>query len=60
MPKKKNWIADATKNKGRLHKDLGVPEDKPIPADALDKAAARDDVVGKRARLAKTLKKLNK
>lgn len=58
----KKWIAEAIdpKKKGQLHKDLGVPPGKPIPAAKLAAAAKRTDVVGKRARLAKTLKGMRK
>jgi hypothetical protein len=51
-----NWIKGAIKHPGALHKDLGVPQGQPIPAKKLDAAAARGGVVGRRARLAKTLK----
>ena len=56
----KNWIAGATKNKGALHKNLGVPEGKKIPAGKLAAAAKKPGVVGKEARLAETLKGLRK
>jgi hypothetical protein len=58
--KSKNWIAGATKNKGGLHRSLGVPEGKKIPAGKLAAAAKKGGKVGKQARLAQTLKKLNK
>ena len=35
----KKWIANATKNKGKLHRNLGVPEGEKIPAEKL--AAAK-------------------
>jgi hypothetical protein len=53
---KANWIAGAIKNKGALHRDLGVPQGEKIPAKKLAKAAERPGKVGKRARLAETLK----
>jgi len=56
----KNWIAGATKNKGALHRNLGVPEGKKIPAAKLNAAAKRPGVVGKEAKLAKTLKSFKK
>ena len=56
MPK--NWIRDATANKGGLHKALGVPEGKNIPAKKVAAAAAKGGKVGKEARLAQTLKGL--
>ncbi len=59
--KSKNWIAGATKNKGALHKELGVPADKKIPAKKLAKAAkSKNPTERKRAVLAQTLKKLKK
>ena len=54
----KNWIAGATKNKGALHRNLGVPEGQKIPAKNLSAAAKKPGKVGKEARLAKTLKKM--
>lgn len=57
----KNWIAGATKNKGALHRSLGVPEGKKIPAGKLAKAAKSDNPkLRKQANLAKTLKKFGK
>lgn len=54
----KNWIQKAVKKPGALHKQLGVPEDKKIPAGKLNAAAKKGGKIGQRARLAKTLKKL--
>ena len=51
------WIQGAIKKKGQLHRDLGVPQGKKIPAGKLNTAAKKPGKVGKRARLAKTLKK---
>jgi hypothetical protein len=56
----KNWIAGATKNKGGLHRSLGVPEGQKIPAGKIEAAAKRGGRVGKQAKLAKTLKGLSK
>lgn len=56
----KNWISGAIKKPGALHKELGVPKGKPIPAAKLDKAAKSGGKLGQRARLAETLKKMNK
>jgi hypothetical protein len=53
-----NWIAKATRNKGGLHRSLGVPKGKPIPKAALSAAAKKGGTVGKQARLAQTLAKL--
>lgn len=58
---KKNWIADATKNKGALHKALGVSTDKKIPDKKLDKALnSKNTKIRKEANLAKTLKSFHK
>lgn len=57
----KNWIAGATKNKGALHRELGIPAGKKIPAKKLAKAAkSSNPTERKRADLAKTLKGLKK
>lgn len=57
-----NWIAGAVKNKGGLHRSLGVPEGKPIPEKKLNAAAAGKDgpKAEKQANLAKTLKGFKK
>lgn len=55
------WIQKATsKHKGALRKELGAKKGKPIPAKKLKAAAKKGGKVGKRARLAITLKKLRK
>jgi hypothetical protein len=54
-----NWIAGATKNKGGLHRSLGVAEGKKIPIERIRAAAKRKGKVGKQARLALTLKKMH-
>ncbi len=55
----KNWIAGATKNKGGLHRALGVPEGKKIPAGKMAKAAkSGSPKVKKEVNLAKTLAKV--
>ena len=69
MPKKRldkrargggNWIAGATKNKGALHRKLGVPEGEKIPAKKLAQAAhSSNPTERKEANLAKTLKKFH-
>lgn len=52
----KNWIAGAIKKPGALHSQLGVPQGKKIPAKKLTKAAKSPGLLGRRARLAETLK----
>ncbi|NBO85565.1 MAG: hypothetical protein EBV38_03865 [Burkholderiaceae bacterium] len=58
--KSKNWIQKAIKKPGQLHKDLGVPAGKKIPAGKLAAAAKKGGKVGQRARLAQTLKGMKK
>jgi hypothetical protein len=54
------WIQEAIKSPGALHRELGVPAGEKIPAKKLAKAAKAPGVLGKRARLAETLKGLKK
>ena len=46
--------------KGSLHKQMGVPMGKNIPEAKLSKAAKKGGKMGKRARLAETLKRFHK
>lgn len=55
---KKKWIAGAIKHPGALHRQMGVPLGKPIPAGRLAAAARKGGKLGQRARLAQTLKKM--
>jgi hypothetical protein len=57
---KKKWIKSAIKHKGGLHKALGVPLGKKIPAGKVSAAAKKGGRLGRMARLAKTLGKMNK
>lgn len=52
------WIKDAIKKPGALHEALGVPQGEKIPAKKLAAAAKKPGKMGKRARLAETLKGL--
>ena len=53
----KNWIKDATKNKGGLHKSLGIKENKTLSTKTIDKAIhSKSPTIRKQANLAKTLK----
>jgi hypothetical protein len=54
------WIQKAIKKPGALHKQLGVPEDEKIPASKLAAAAKKGGKLGKRARLAQTLRGIGK
>lgn len=56
----KKWIQGMGMKKGALHRDLGVPAGKKIPAAKLAAAARKPGVVGRRARLAQTLKGLSR
>ncbi len=60
MAGKKNWIKEATQNKGGLHRGLGVPEGEKIPKAKIAAAAKRGGKVGKQAKLAQTLGKMHK
>jgi hypothetical protein len=57
---KDKWIQGAINKPGALHKELGVPKGKKIPAKKLAAAAKKGGKEGKRARLAQTLKKLHR
>jgi hypothetical protein len=57
MMQKKNWIQEATKHKGALHKNLGIPLGDKIPVHELEAAARGPGKVGSEARLALTLRK---
>jgi len=56
----KNWIQDAIKNPGALRKALGAKAGKSIPESKIAAAAKKPGKLGKRARLAETLKGLKK
>ena len=61
MAKGGNWIKDATKNKGALHRSLGVPEGQKIPMGKIKKAEkSSNPTLAKRARLAETLRGFKK
>lgn len=55
-----NWIKGAVKKPGALHKEMGVPQGKKIPAGKLAKAAQQPGILGQRARLAETFKGFKK
>jgi hypothetical protein len=55
----KQWIKSAIKHPGALHRQLGVAQGKTIPASKLAAAAKKGGTLGKRARLAQTLKRLH-
>jgi hypothetical protein len=55
-----NWINKAIDKPGALRKQTGTPQGKNIPVKTLDKLAKEPGKEGKRARLALTLRKINK
>lgn len=57
---KKKWIQKAIKKKGALRKQMGIKKGKNIPVSKLKSAAKKGGKTGKRARLALTLRKMNK
>ena len=58
--KKGRWIQKAIKKPGSLRRSLGIKKGQKIPAKKLAKAAKSKGKLGKRARLAQTLKKMRK
>lgn len=56
----KNWIQGAIKHPGALHRQLGVKQGNKIPASKLAVAAKKGGTLGRRARMAQTLKGLHK
>jgi len=56
----KKWIAQAIKKPGALRKSLGIKKGEKIPVSKLNAAAKKKGKLGQRARLAKTLRKMNK
>ncbi len=56
MSQHPNFIKGAIKHAGALHKQLGIPTSKNIPIKTLHAAAAKGGLIGKRARLALTLR----
>ena len=54
------WIDAAIKHPGALRKSLHVKKGEKIPAKKLNAAAKKGGKLGKRARLAKTLRKISK
>ena len=56
----KKWIKGAIKHPGALHKQLGVPVGKKIPEKKLEAAEKKGGTLGRRARLAETLKRFGR
>ena len=57
---KRRWIQQAIRKKGALRRQMGVKKGQKIPASKLKKAAKAKGKLGRRARLAITLRKLRK
>ena len=57
---KKRWIQSAIKKPGALRRQMGVKKGQKIPVSKLKKAAKAKGKLGRRARLAITLRKLKK
>lgn len=60
MKKSRYFIQGAIKRPGALHRALGVPAGKKIPAGLIRKAAKAKGRLGREARFAETLKGLRK
>lgn len=56
----RRWIQSAIKHPGALRRQLGVPAGKTIPLDTLRRAAKSKGTLGRRARLALTLRRLGR
>lgn len=56
----KKWIQGAIQHPGGLHRALGVPEGKKIPASKVAEAANAKGKLGKMGRLAQTLSGMQK
>lgn len=54
------WIQRAIERPGALRRQTHTKEGKNIPVSTLNRLAKKPGVTGKRARLAKTLRKINK
>lgn len=54
----KKWIQKAIKKPGALHRQMGIPEGQTIPVSRLRSAAKKGGTLGRRARLALTLRKI--
>ena len=60
MAGKKKWIQEAIEKPGSLRASLGIKGKTTIPEEKLEGASHAGGKLGKRARLAKTLKKMRK
>lgn len=60
MARRKRWIAGAVRHRGALHRALGVPLGQRLPLSLVRRAARAPGKLGRRARLALTLRKLRR
>ena len=54
----KKWIQGAISKPGALHRELGIPQGQSIPQATLESSANKGGKLGRRARLAMTLKRM--
>jgi len=57
---KKKWIQKAIKKPGALRRTAKVKAGKKIPMKTLNRLAKKGGITGRRARLAKTLRKMHR
>lgn len=55
----RHWITGAIKHPGALHREMGVPAGQKIPEKRLAAASKKGGKLGRRARLAQTLKRMH-
>lgn len=60
MAEKEHWIKDAIKHPGALRKQLDIKAGEKIPQKKLKAAEKKGGLLGKRARLAETLREMHK
>jgi len=60
MARQRRWIQKAIKYQGALRRSLGAKKGKKIPARKLAAAVKKGGVLGRRARLAQTLRKISR
>ena len=56
----RKWIQSAIKKKGALRRMAKVKKGRKIPMKTLNRLAKKPGITGRRARLAKTLRKMHK
>lgn len=55
----KNWIKNAIKKPGQLHKDLNIPQGHTIPVSKIKKVSKGNSKTAQRARLALRLRAMH-